>query len=62
MLDDDGSYIKQKRTGKTIQLKKEIGVYVMDAAIMGQRSRMSSEDGKQLASAEQQPDGNKRGF
>ena len=61
-LYEDGSYIKHKRTGKTIQLKMERGVYVMDAAIMDQWSRVSSEDGQQLASAEQQPGGNKRGF
>ena len=53
VFDDGGSYIKHKKTGAIIPLKKERGVYVMDAAIMGQASWMHDE-GQQLASAEEQ--------
>ena len=49
-----------KKTGAVIQLKKERGVYVMDAAIMGQMSWMDS-NGQQIASADQQ-DADGRGF
>ena len=61
VFDESGSYIKHKKTGAVIQLKKERGVYVMDAAIMGQMSWMDI-NGQQLASAEEQPSSPKRGF
>ena len=60
MLDESGSYIKHKKTGAIIQLKKERGVYVMDAAIMGQMGWANNE--QQLASAEEQSSSSKRGF
>ena len=60
VFDESGSYIKHKKTGAVIQLKKERGVYVMGAAIMGQASWMS-DNGQQLASADQQ-DADGRGF
>ena len=53
VFDESGSYIKHKKTGAVIPLKKERGVYVMDAAIVGQTSWMH-DDGQQLASTEQQ--------
>ena len=61
VFDESGSYIKHKKTGAVIQLKKERGVYVMDAAILGQMSWMDN-NGQQLASAEEQPSSAKRGF
>ena len=61
VFDESGSYIKHKKTGATIPLKKERGVYVMDAAIMGQASWMC-DDGQQLASAEEQQVHGGRGF
>ena len=61
VLDESGSYVKHKKTGAVIQLKKGRGVYVMDAAIMGQMSWMDN-NGQQLASAEEQPSSSKRGF
>ena len=60
VFDENGSYIKHKKTGAIIQLKKERGVYVMDAAILGQMGWMNNE--QQLASAEEQPCSSKRGF
>ena len=60
VFDESGSYIKHKKTGAIIQLKKERGVYVMDAAIMGQMGWMNNE--QQLASAEEQSSSSKRGF
>ena len=57
---ESGPYIKRKKTGAVIQLKKERGVYVMGAAIMGQMSWMN-DNGQQLASAEHQ-DTEGRGF
>ena len=53
VFDESGSYIKHKNAGAVIQLKKERGVYVMGAAIMGQASWMC-DNGQQLASADQQ--------
>ena len=62
VFDESGSYIKHKKTGAIIQLKKERGVYVMDAAIANQASWMNDND-QQLASAERQEEGSpKRGF
>ena len=59
---ESGSYIKHKKTGAVKQLKKERGVYVMDAAIMGQTSWMC-DNGQQLPSAEEQPGSSlRRGF
>ena len=60
VFNENGSYIKHKKTGAIIQLKKERGVYVMDAAILGQMGWMNNE--QQLASAEEQPSSSKRGF
>ena len=61
VFDESGPYIKHKKTGAIIQLKKERGVYVMDAAVIGQMSWMDN-NGQQLASAEEQPCSSKRGF
>ena len=60
VFDESGSYIKHKKTGAVIQLKKERGVYVMDSAIMGQMSWMN-DNGQQFASADHQ-DTDGRGF
>ena len=61
MFDEDGSYIKNKKAGKVIHLKKERGVYVMDAAAVGHGSWASNDNGQRLASAEQQ-ESKRRGF
>ena len=60
VLDESGPYIKHRKTGAVIQFKQERGVYVMDAAIMGQMSWMN-DNGQQLASADHQ-DTDGRGF
>ena len=59
--DESGSYVKYKKAGAIAQPKKERGVYVMDASIMGQVSWVG-DNGQQLASAEEQPGSSKRGF
>ena len=60
VFDESGSYIKHKKTGAIIPLMKKRGVYVMDAAIMGQ-ANWTYDNGQQLASAEQQ-ESHGRGF
>ena len=60
-FDEDGSYIKNKKTGKVTHLKKERGVYVMDAAVVNQGNWMGNNNEPHLASAEQR-EGKCRGF
>ena len=61
VFDEDGSYVKNKKTCKVIHLKKERGVCVMDAAVVGHGSWASNDNGQHHASAEQQ-EGKRRGF
>ena len=61
VFDESGSYVKHKKAGAVIQLKKDRRVYVMDAAILGQMGWVNNNE-QQLASAEEQPSSSKRGF
>ena len=52
--DEDGSYVKRQKSGKVILLKKERGVYVMDAAMAHHWVWESNDNGQHFAIADQQ--------